>query len=68
METTAETRRLLTPSEAARELRLSRQTVYRRIASGELEARRVGVSGPLRVPEEAVERLLRPARETGEQS
>lgn len=54
---------LLTIPEAARLLRVSTHTVRRRIADGQLEARRVGALGPLRIPARALGGLLRPAHE-----
>jgi excisionase family DNA binding protein len=57
------TRGLLTVAEVADELRLTRESVYRRIQAGELAAVRVGVHGPLRVPADALEQHLRPALE-----
>lgn len=54
---------LLTIREAARLLRVSTDTVRRRIADGQLEAQRVGELGPLRIPARAVRDLLRPAHE-----
>ena len=53
-------KRLLTVAEVARVLRCSATSVYRRVWDGQLEARRVGETGPLRFEPEAVERLLRP--------
>jgi len=58
-----DTDELLTVEEAAILLRQHRVTVYRRIASGELKALRIGAAGPLRVRADAVEQLLRPARQ-----
>jgi len=58
---TAETDRLLAPCEVAHRLRCSPVTVYRAISRGELEARRLGENGSLRVSEDALERFLRPA-------
>jgi excisionase family DNA binding protein len=58
---------LLTVAEAARRLRQSPVSVYRRVADGQLPALRVGEKGPLRIEEEALERLLRPAN-TSERS
>jgi len=52
---------LLTVAEVARVLRCSPTSVYRRVWDGQLEARRVGETGPLRIEPAAVERLLRPA-------
>jgi excisionase family DNA binding protein len=59
-------RELLTPDEVSRRLRVSRQTIYRAIESGRLEAYRLGESGSLRVPERALEQFLTPAHEGGE--
>ncbi len=58
---TSETR-LLTVPEVAERLRVSRPTVYRRIAEGSIPAVRIGErSGPLRIPEnELREWLYRP--------
>lgn len=47
-------------AEAAEMLGVSVQTIHRRIAAGELPAFRVGDVGPYRIPEHAVEGLLRP--------
>ena len=58
-----ETGSLWSVSHVARRLRISRMSVYRRIEDGQLEAYRVGVDGDYRIPPEAVERLLRPARD-----
>jgi excisionase family DNA binding protein len=57
---------LLTVDEAADRLRQSAQSVRRRIQSGELPAFRIGAAGPLRVPAEAVGRLLQPTSPTRE--
>jgi excisionase family DNA binding protein len=57
------TRDLLTVAEVADELRLTRESVYRRIQAGEIAAVRLGVHGPLRVPADALEQHLRPALE-----
>jgi excisionase family DNA binding protein len=57
------TRGLLTVAEVAAELRLTRESVYRRIQAGEIAAVRLGVHGPLRVPADALEQHLRPALE-----
>jgi excisionase family DNA binding protein len=67
MESTSATR-LLTADEAARELRLTRQSIYRMIGDGRLPAVRIGQDGPLRIEPEAVEALLRPARAAEEQT
>jgi excisionase family DNA binding protein len=56
------TDRYRTVSELAAELLVSRRTIYRAIERGELEAVRVGAHGRIRVPVEAVETLIRPAR------
>lgn len=55
-----ETQRLLTVREVAQRLRLSRWSVYRKIASGELPAVRVGLgpSSPLRVDEAELEQYV----------
>jgi excisionase family DNA binding protein len=51
--------RLLTVPEVAERLRVSRPTVYRRIAEGELPALRIVAGfGPLRVDEAELERWL----------
>jgi excisionase family DNA binding protein len=52
---------LLTVAEAARRLKQSQDTIRRKIATGALEAVRLGEHGPLRVPEEAIAEHLRPA-------
>jgi excisionase family DNA binding protein len=52
---------LLRPAEVATLLRISRATLYRRIATGQLIAYRVGERGQLRIPRDAVEALLVPA-------
>jgi excisionase family DNA binding protein len=49
---------LLTTAEACRRLGVHRVTLYRHIASGELEARRLGTRGNLRIPVDAIERFL----------
>jgi excisionase family DNA binding protein len=59
------TQELLTPREVARTLRQSVPTVYRKIAAGEIEAYRLGDTGPLRVPAEALKRHLRRASAPG---
>ena len=68
MSTNEQSTYLLTAAEAASTLRVSRQSIYRAIASGRLEAYRVGRDGPLRIPAHAlVEHLRRaaPAAERG---
>ncbi len=50
----------LTPIEAAKLLRISRQTLYLLIESGEISAKRVG--GQWRIPRESIE----PAKKTSE--
>jgi excisionase family DNA binding protein len=50
---------LLTVREAARRGRVSPQTVYRRVASGEVPAVRFGdETGPIRIPRDEFERWL----------
>jgi excisionase family DNA binding protein len=56
---------LLRPDEVAKLLRISRATLYRRIATGQLAAYRVGERGRLRIPREAVDALLVPGSEGG---
>jgi excisionase family DNA binding protein len=51
----------LTVDEAARELRLSRSTIYRKVHDGSLEAFRVGQAGTLRFRPAAVNAVLTPA-------
>jgi len=58
---TTETR-FFTIAEAAALLRQSRSTLYRNIKRGAMRAMRLGEHGPLRVPEDALEEYLRPAR------
>jgi excisionase family DNA binding protein len=58
---TIESQKLLSPSDVAARLGVSKVTVYRRIQSGELPAMRFGGnagSTPLRVPEQALERWV----------
>lgn len=57
---TAATPSLLTIPETAALLRVHRATLYRAVARGELDARRLGANGPLRMS--AVEGYARPAR------
>jgi len=52
---------LLTAAEAASILRISRQSVYRAVASGHLEAFRLGEAGSLRIPAHALVEHLRRA-------
>jgi excisionase family DNA binding protein len=60
--TTAETPlRFPTVDEAARVLRQSRPTMYRKIERGELRAVRLGENGPLRISVDALREHLRPA-------
>ena len=56
-----EPQELMTVREVARELRLSKFTVYRHVEQGSLTALRVGEHGPLRIPRAALDELLRPA-------
>jgi excisionase family DNA binding protein len=49
---------LLSTAQACRRLGVSRATLYRHIASGELETRRLGERGNLRIPADAIERFL----------
>ena len=46
--------------EAARRLLVCRETIYRWIAAGHLEAYRLGDAGPLRISAEALQRHLQP--------
>jgi excisionase family DNA binding protein len=55
-----DTLRLLTVDEVARRFRQSRLTIRRKIATGQLEAVRLGEHGPLRVPEAALAAYLQP--------
>lgn len=52
----------LTVDEAARELRLSRSSIYRMVQGGALEAFRVGQAGTLRFRPDAVNAVLTPAQ------
>ena len=54
--------RYRTVPEIAAELLVSKRTIYRAIERGELQAIRVGTHGRIRVPIEALEALIRPAR------
>ena len=54
--------RLRTVPEIAKQLHVSEKTIYRRIESGELPAIRVGATGPLRISNDGITRLLRPVR------
>ena len=56
MVTNATTRRLLTPAEAAKELAVSRQFVYKLAATGGIGAVRLG--GVVRIPRAEIERLI----------
>ena len=53
-----ETVQLLKPDDVARQLGVSRVTVYRRIWDGSLPAVRIGENGPLRVDPRELERWL----------
>jgi excisionase family DNA binding protein len=53
---------LLDVQQAARRLRVSPDTVRRRIRDGQLSAYRVGAAGPLRIRAADVDGLLRPAQ------
>jgi excisionase family DNA binding protein len=55
--------RFLSVYETARYFRQSEETIRRKIRAGEIEAVRLGVHGPLRVPADALEQHLRPAYE-----
>jgi excisionase family DNA binding protein len=56
---TTETQTLLTVAETAARLRVSRLTVYRRIAKGQIPALRIGDErGPLRIPEDELSAWL----------
>jgi excisionase family DNA binding protein len=48
---------LLTPAELADELRVSKETVYRLVNSGRLEALRLGDNGSIRIRRSALEKL-----------
>jgi excisionase family DNA binding protein len=56
--------RFLSVYETARYFRQSEETIRRKIRAGEIDAVRLGVHGPLRVPVDALEEHLRPARRT----
>jgi excisionase family DNA binding protein len=60
--TQTDERPLWSVPDVARRLVVSRHSVYRRIASGELEAYTVGETGQLRIPPRAVDELLKPTR------
>lgn len=47
---------LLTPTEVAEALRITRQTVYSLIEAGDIEARRIG--GQWRIPASELDRML----------
>jgi excisionase family DNA binding protein len=66
--TSAETERLLAPCEVALRLHCSPVTVYRAISRGELEARRLGKRGSLRVTEQALDEFLRPAHSSTDEA
>lgn len=53
---------LLTVDQVAARLQLSKWSVYRRVADGQLAALTIGVGprAPIRIRSEAVERLLQP--------
>jgi len=57
-----ERERFRTVDEVARELRVSRLTIYRAVQRGELAALRLGERGRLRIPSDALARYVRPAR------
>jgi excisionase family DNA binding protein len=62
-------RKLLTPAEVAKNLRVSVPTIYRAIHAGELEALRIGgENGSLRVPADAVADFVRPVLDETEVS
>jgi excisionase family DNA binding protein len=61
METDVIERKMLTPAEVAASLRVHVGTVYRAIEAGRLRAFRLGETGSLRVPADALEQFLRPA-------
>ncbi len=56
----------LTVPEVATVLRCSATSVYRRVWDGQLPARRIGETGPLRFQPADVENLLRPAKPSNE--
>ncbi len=59
METFEKPATLLTVNEAARMLRVSRASVYRRIADGQIPALRIGDGhGPLRIPSDELDAWL----------
>lgn len=62
MTTLLEKPALLTVTEAAAYLRISRRTVYRRIADGDLPALRLGPRRPLRILRMELERFCERAR------
>jgi len=59
-------RDLLTVREAAAAIHVSTFTIYRKVSSGELPARRVGQRGRLRIERAALEQLLRPVGPRGD--
>ena len=58
MEQTVTSQTFLTPREAARLLRCSRVSVYRRIAAGSIPAVRLDAHAPLLVPKAELENRL----------
>jgi len=54
---------LHTVAEVARDLRVDRETLYRRIRAGELDVVRIGRT--IRVPASSIERLTRTSSERG---
>ena len=55
----------LTPKQAADELKVDRQTIYRMIADGRLPAERLG-KRELRIPRQALSALLKPVNPVGQ--
>jgi excisionase family DNA binding protein len=53
--TTPEHRRYLTPAQAAKELGMSKSTIYRAISDGSLPAIQLQRHGKLRIPTDALE-------------
>jgi excisionase family DNA binding protein len=60
---TAERHEYMTVEEAARHLRVSPVTIYRRCADGQLPHIRMGAHGPIRIPASELERLYAPSGE-----